>query len=75
MKFDGEPPIGHSPVTFFWSREDVDNECTYRASGDVVCEHCGRLYFDHPFALERWNLSFTGDPFLHRLCDGSLVKL
>ena len=44
----------------------------YRASGDVVCYSCGRQYWHHPFADERaWN----GEPFLHVLCNGDLVKL
>jgi len=36
-----------------------------RAGGDVVCQHCGLAYFEHPKAVD----------FLTLLCDGSLVKL
>ena len=51
-----------------------------RASGDCVCEVCGKLYRKHPYATEPENLGNTGDglglqPYLHRLCDGTLVKL
>lgn len=35
-----------------------------RAGGDVLCEHCGLPYFDHP---ERDDLHLT--------CAGDLVKL
>lgn len=38
-----------------------------RAGGDVVCEGCGRKYYDHPQDIDY--------PFLNVLCDGSLVKL
>lgn len=57
------------------SREDFDHEWTYRASGDCLCLCCGKNYHGHPRAAEPWNLSFTGEPFLHRLCNGELVKL
>lgn len=52
--------IGGEPVDF------------RRAGGDVVCETCGKEYRRHPFTAHRdWNDA----PFLHKLCDGSLVKL
>lgn len=38
-----------------------------RAGGDVLCEECGRKLYDHP----QW----PPMPFLHILCDGSVVKL
>lgn len=44
-----------------------------RASGDCVCERCGLKYWRHPF--EESIIGWMGLPFLHRLCDGSLVKL
>lgn len=46
-----------------------------RASGDCICDACGEDYYSHSPAEERHNLSYDGNPFLHRLCDGSLVKL
>lgn len=45
-----------------FSRLDRD-----RCGGDVICEHCGRKYYDHPVEPEY--------PFLHLLCDGSVAKL
>lgn len=44
-----------------------------RASGDCLCDLCGREYRRHPFTFEYtdWN----GEPFLHVLCNGDLVKL
>lgn len=45
-----------------------------RADGECVCDSCARPYRKHP--LEPSILSGSDDaPFLHRLCDGSLVKL
>ena len=45
----------------------------FRAGGDVRCEECGRQYRKHPHAKEY--LDWNGDPYLRKLCDGSLVKL
>lgn len=44
-----------------------------RASGDCLCPDCGKEYWHHPQAKEF--LSWDGYPFLHRLCNGKLVKL
>lgn len=38
-----------------------------RASGDVVCERCNKLYYDHPHVV--------GALWLVETCDGRLVKL
>lgn len=46
-----------------------------RASGDCVCIKCKKDYYSHPLAREKHNLSYDGNPFLNRLCDGTLVKL
>lgn len=47
-----------------------------RAGGDTVCTTCRKCYYDHP------QHRFTDTPddpartlFLHRLCDGTFVKL
>lgn len=61
-------------VLWFWSREDADHHLTVRASGDCLCRICGKDYYSHPYAPEPWNLSFTGKPFLHRICTGELIK-
>lgn len=39
----------------------------HRASGEVVCEVCGCVYYDHP--------PVTGYEWLRRTCAGKLVKL
>lgn len=44
-----------------------------RASGDCICHVCKVAYRHHPFAEE--HIDQSGDPFLNRLCDGTLVKL
>lgn len=38
-----------------------------RAGGGVVCDLCGKQFYDHPRVKEL--------PFLTKLCDGTLVKL
>lgn len=43
----------------------IDNGMYSRASGDCVCEVCGRVYYKHPLYVEWLNL----------LCDGKLVHL
>jgi len=43
-----------------------------RASGDCICEICGKEYWRHPFSE---HLSYNDEPFLNKLCDGTLVKL
>ena len=61
-------------LSVYRSRAEHDHEHTRRASGACLCM-CGLDYLRHPRASEPWNLSFTGEPFLHRLCSGELVKL
>lgn len=46
-----------------------------RAGGDCICTSCSQRYYDHPMAREAELLGYDGQPFLTRLCDGSLVKL
>lgn len=43
-----------------------------RASGQCVCTLCGRQYLKHPYSEHR---SCDDQPYLHRLCNGKLVKL
>lgn len=38
-----------------------------RASGDVVCTVCGKLYYDHPLVI--------GALWLNRVCGDDLVHL
>lgn len=47
-----------------------------RAAGECLCETCGKLYREHPMGGPFTETMGT-DPrqWLHRLCDGSLVKL
>lgn len=45
----------------------------YRAGGDCLCEICGKEYRKHQFDF--YELSYTGEPFLHVLCNGDRVKL
>ncbi len=44
----------------------------YRAAGACVCE-CGDEYREHPYADEARDQE--GNPFLHVLCNGDIVKL
>lgn len=50
--------------------QDPDSEWMY-ASGQVVCELCGKEYWEHPLDGPE---GYDGK-FLNRICDGRLVKL
>ncbi len=49
-----------------WRQRLIDND-TDRASGLVVCEHCGLKYFDHP--------KITGIDGVVVTCDWRIYKL
>jgi len=53
----------------------VEVEEFIRASGDCICEICGKKYYDHPLEKNKEYLDYEDRPFLRRLCDGTLVKL
>jgi hypothetical protein len=51
-----------------------------RASGDCICDWCGKKFYDHPrYEREEWKSCITdgdGPTYpLRQLCDGRLVKL
>ena len=48
--------------------DKMDNGEVYRASGNCVCDICGKLYYDHDYFAEPYE-------FLNILCNGDLVKL
>ena len=48
--------------------EEID-----RASGDALCSKCGYALRLHP--MDTNVLSYSGEPILNVLCDGSRVKL
>ena len=54
-----------------WHYEKMWADC-YRADGDCVCQVCGTMYRQHPVDPQ---LSYDGQPFLRRLCNGDRVKL
>lgn len=43
-----------------------------RAGGDCECEFCGKVFNRHP--MDETHVGVNGELWLHRLCDGSLVK-
>lgn len=45
----------------------------FRADQNCICPICSKRYGDHPYAKEA--IDFEDRPFLHVLCDGSIVKL
>lgn len=53
------------------SSEDLA-KVTRRACGEVNCRICGKRFKDHP--MEN-GITFDGYPFLHKGCDGFLLKL
>lgn len=62
--------------------QDVDPTLYYmgeiefsRASADSLCRQCGKQYRMHPVDRRPEACGCDGEPFLHVLCDGKLVKL
>lgn len=45
----------------------------YRASGECICEICGKTYYEHP--LDETELDQNDEPFMNILCNGDRVKL
>lgn len=60
---DGERELG----------EDEIEKRFHRMNGDVVCEFCEEKAYKHP--LDKRILSFDDEPYLHRMCNGTLAKL
>ncbi len=48
-------------------RLKIENNDWHRASGDVICDQCGNLYYDHKHVV--------GAIWLVEICSGELVKL
>ena len=44
----------------------------YRASGEMTCDRCGKLYRKH---IKGGPVGMNDQRFLRRLCNGELVKL
>jgi hypothetical protein len=55
--------------------DGVDGVEFTRASADAVCRHCRKDYQDHPMDRRPEAANWQGDPFLHVLCNGNVVKL
>jgi len=72
-KASGGHPVQQAARAWLARREQDRAPDFVRASGDVVCNACGKKYYDHP--MDRTVLSWNGEPFLNVLCDGSRVKL
>lgn len=49
----------------------------FRAGLETICPVCGKMYIDHPYIDNVIDRSAHGEetPFLHLICDGSIVKL
>lgn len=45
----------------------------YRASGECVCEICGREFWRHKHEMEE--VDWNDDPYLKIICNGDRVKL
>lgn len=53
--------------------EDELAERMFRSDHRCICPECGKRYGSHPLAEEVRDID--GNPFLHVICDGSIVKL
>lgn len=54
--------------------EEFRLNTAFRASGEVICEHCGKKYYDHNDYLPSGKTN-DGVPWLVELCNGDLVHL
>lgn len=54
--------------------EFTPDNSDYRASGEVECKGCGKLYREHPWDEEQLS-GLDGEPFLRIVCTGRRVKL
>ena len=54
------------------SENDIE-EKVVRASKDCICPVCNKEYGKH--IMDNITLSYTGEPYLHRICIGILAKL
>lgn len=61
-------PLRPRPIPTFEQMARMDGGDMYRASGDCVCETCGKLYYDHPYFAEPYE-------YLTNICNGEIVKL
>ena len=72
--FDPHSNKGRYPLEPIPQKTDKLPEFDFiRASGDCVCPVCGETYYKHPYNLDI--VDGNGYPWLHVLCDGTLVKL
>ena len=58
-----------------WTIYTMDGVEFTRASADAVCKQCCKEYRDHPMDRRPEAANWQGDPFLHVLCNGKVVKL
>lgn len=62
-------------VWWFEGEEKGNDYVHFERAGNCVCSLCKRRYGKHPMAHGPAAQSHAGEPFLHVLCDGALVKL
>jgi hypothetical protein len=61
-------PFRPRPVPTAEQLDRIERCDMYRAGGDVICKHCGKLYYDHPYFAEPYE-------WLTIVCNGDIVKL
>lgn len=54
--------------------EEFRLNASYRASGEVICDACGKKYYDHEDYIPSGKTN-DGVPWLVELCNGDLVHL
>lgn len=61
-------PIQYRPIPTSEELDKINNHDWYRASGDCICDICGKLYYDHSYFVEPYE-------WLNIICNGDMVKL
>lgn len=71
MTWEEKEKLSREPLS---PEEDERMMKSYRASGYVLCQICGKCYYDHRAYLPSGKTN-QGVPWLVEICNGDLVKL
>lgn len=70
---DPEPCHGIVIAEYLDEVIELQSKVIDRASGLTPCHKCGKNYYSHPASI--YHISYDGELFMTRLCDGRYVKL
>ncbi len=68
-----DPSTGDVINYYEYHPKSLHEDDWFRADGSIICDTCKKPYRKHP--LYPHLVDQDSNPWLHELCDGSLVKL